>query len=631
MLHPLIPGADVAPSTETFTINQKKGAWQPTAAHLRTKSFPTPYAQAEMMSHVLGLLSLDPGARQPEPETVNPRLQQSFERWRLMVLGLVLGEVTLEMVDLRRPEVDNFGAMLSDLRPECRFLGLLRDAQRPGSEGRKLLIGSTDPQCLFWCSPRVARENYWSELKTRIDASAHRADALKLIAEWRAVLDRNGLWAPGHEQAPPWMKALQVLLGDGVQPSNSLQGDARLVGPIRLAVVPRAGNDPEDLIVYLPLREPGWAARFGELLFFQPVRREAGTVDLIDPNGRAVVTVRMTPRDTSRESSGLNPARTSMGADTASTAGFELLAGVGRLEGVMNIARGHGQAHWLEDHANAPGYRSLVLNPLLSAAARSHHRLAVSETDVQAFPILYPDTVRLVLAQGTEGDGAGVRIHLSREVTNRVATGVPAPQTGVSMARWEPGSALPRIVAVPGSTGTLSVGLVESFGPAQRVVDVGEIRALGFALWLYFIGEAELRADGARVLWSADEGKELFGRVVLQNVERPLEVLRDALAAVHGEAERFRARERLATLQRFRATWRAVGDGDGERLEVQSTRLARVAAETFTEWVIGAPAPGAPTVTPGSFGVRAQNAAEHYTLQGAARIPLFLDVFARWE
>ena len=44
MLHSLIPGADVAPSTETFTIDQKKGAWTPPHTHLRTRSFPTPFA-----------------------------------------------------------------------------------------------------------------------------------------------------------------------------------------------------------------------------------------------------------------------------------------------------------------------------------------------------------------------------------------------------------------------------------------------------------------------------------------------------------------------------------------------------------------------------------------------------------
>lgn len=620
----LIPGSSDATATDSFAIDQKKGTWQPTAAHLRTKSFPTPYAQAEMMAFVLGGLSLDHGARQPQPELENPRLQQSFERWRLLLLGLVLREITIETVDLRRPEVDNFGAMLADLRPECRFLGLLRDARRMGGEGRKLLVGATDPNCLLWCAPRAYRQDYWSELKTRIDASADRGLAMSLLAEWRAVLEQNGVWAPGHEKAPPWMKALQVLLGDATSPGGLLTNDARLVGPVQLSIPSRAGAESEDLIVYLPVREPGWNHRFAELLFFQPVRREAGTVDLVDPNGRAVVSVRMSPRDLARESAGV--ARGSGGGESASVAGFELLAGVGRLEGGANVARGVGQAHWLEDHASAQGYRSLVLNPLMMAAARSQGRQAIRESDVLAFSILYPDTIRLVVAQTHGGVTDGVRIHLSREVANSVPQGVLAPQTGTAMARWEPGSALPTIVAIPGATGTLSVGLVERYGPADRAVDVGELRALGLSLWLYFLGDAELRSDGVRLIWSADEGKELFGRVLTGTTERPLEVLRDALQAARGEVERQRARDRLATLQRFRATWRALGEGDPERPEVQIARLGRVAAETFVEWALA----GSGLVA-GSFGLRASAPAEHYVITPTVRLPLYRDALGRGE
>jgi hypothetical protein len=616
----LIPGSDTAAQTDTFALDQKKGTWTPAAQHLRTKSFPTPYAQAEMMAHVLGQLSLDPGARQPEPEGVNDRLQQTFERWRLLVMALTLGELTLETVDLLRPECDNFGRMLYDLRPECRFFGLLRDPRRPGAEGRRLLVGGTDPECLFWCSPRVARSNYWAELKTRIDASAQRHEALQLLADWRAVLDRNGVWAPGHEQSPPWMKALQVLLGD-TEPGGKLRADARMVGPLRMTVVPPGGSGPSELIAYLPVREPGWASRFAELLFFQPVRRDAGTVDLVDPNGRAVVTLRMAPRDATV---GEAPGRGTQTVDTMSVAGFELLAGVGRVEGNTNLARSHGQAHWLEDHAATPGYRSLVLNPLLAAAARSHRRAAIAEGDVHAFPVLFPDTIRLALTPSADALPGAVRIHLSREVTGRLTAGVSAPQSGASLSKWTPGTALPRIVAVPGSTSAVASGLVESFGPEGREVDVGELRALGFSLWLYFLGEAALRGDGVRLLWTADEAKELFGRVVVHNAERPLEVLKDALAAVRGEAERQRARDRLATLQRFRNTWRAVGDGDGEATAVQAARLGRVAAETFIEWALH----GAPI---GGFGFRQATPGEHFTLGEGARVPLYLDVFARSE
>ncbi|MBP6832887.1 MAG: hypothetical protein KA978_19015, partial [Deltaproteobacteria bacterium] len=176
------------------------------------------------------------------------------------------------------------------------------------------------------------------------------------------------------------------------------------------------------------------------------------------------------------------------------------------------------------------------------------------------------------------------------------------------------------IVAVPGGEGALAVGLVERFGPPTRVVDVGELRGLGFALWLYFLGEAELRSDGARVIWTADEGKELFGRVVLPSAERPLDVLRDSLLAVRSEPERARARDRLATLQRFAMTWRSVGDGESDRPEVMCARLGRVAAESFLSWVME----GSGLVL-GRFGQRATAPVEHYSLNGPFRLPLFVD------
>ena len=146
----LIPGADEAASTETtFTIDRMKAAWRPTTAHLRTRSFPTPFAQAEMMTHVLGMLELMPGARQPQPESENFTLHQTFERWRLLVLGVTLGLIAIESVDLRAPAARRFGATLAKLRPDAPFLGLLRATDRAGIEGRTLVVGATDPRCLL--------------------------------------------------------------------------------------------------------------------------------------------------------------------------------------------------------------------------------------------------------------------------------------------------------------------------------------------------------------------------------------------------------------------------------------------------------------------------------------------------
>ncbi len=612
---PLIPGSNDAASTDVFALDQKKGAWQPAHAQLRTKSFPTPFAQAEMMAHVLAQLVLDAGAQQPRPELVNDRLQQSFERWRLLLLGVVLGEVLVETVDLLRPEADRFGRMLADLRPECRFLGMLRDARRAGGDGRGLLVGATDPSCLLWCAPRPAREGYWGDLKARVDANADRGEAVKVLAEWRAAFDRNGAWAPSNPASPPWQKALQVLLGDAPPGGANLLADVRGAGPVRLAVAPRPGGEAADVVVYLPRRQPGWAVRFSELLFFQPVRAASGAVELVDPNGRPVVTIAMAPRDVARGAA--SAARG--GSDAASTAGYELLSGVGRLEPVADVGKGHGLSHWLDDQPGAPGYRSLVLAPLLNACAGAQRRPSVTEADVAAFPMLYPDAVRMVAAQAGAEEPGGVRIHLSRAVVAALDGSVAAPQTGTPLVRWQPGDALPRIVAAPSATGALAAGLVERFGPSQRSVDVGELRGLGLGLWLYFVGDAQLRSDGARVTWSAFDDRELFGRAVQAGYERSIEVFRDALAAVRADEQRERARDRLATLQRFAATWRAVGEGDDPSTWL-GPRLGRVAAETFVAWVLDGSG-----FALGRFGTRSRRAGAHFELGGGARLPLFAD------
>jgi hypothetical protein len=73
-------------------------------------------------------------------------------------------------------------------------------------------------------------------------------------------------------------------------------------------------------------------------------------------------------------------------------------------------------------------------------------------------------------------------------------------------------------------------------------------------------------------------------------------------------------------------TWRALGDGETERPEVMCARLGRVAAETFLAWVLE----GSGLVL-GRFGHRATTPVEHYVLNGAFRLPLFVDPYVRGE
>ena len=50
---------------------------------------------------------------------------------------------------------------------------------------------------------------------------------------------------------------------------RALSSDARGVGPLRLSVVPRSGSEAGEVIAFLPQRDPGWGARFAELLHYR--------------------------------------------------------------------------------------------------------------------------------------------------------------------------------------------------------------------------------------------------------------------------------------------------------------------------------------------------------------------------
>ena len=95
---------------------------------------------------------------------------------------------------------------------------------------------------------------------------------------------------------------------------------------------------------------------------------------------------------------------------------------------------------------------------------------------------------------------------------------------------------------------------------------------------------------------------------------------------MRSDPERQRARDRLATLQRYAMTWRSVGEGEGDRPEVLCARLGRVAAETFIAWVME----GSGLVL-GRFGQRASTPTEHYALNPTFRVPLFVDPHLRGE
>jgi hypothetical protein len=614
----LLPKIQKPASEHVDVVASLQETWTPLPQHLRAKSFPTPFSQAEMMTHILGLLKLESGGRPEDIARTNVEIQQSFERWELLLLGTVLGELSIETVDLRQPLFDNFGRMIADLRDECRFVSLIRDLRTPGPRGGALLVGGTDPECLFWCSPRIA--TYWNTLKTRISGHSMAPEARQLLAEWRGVLQQNNAW--NFERGPVWQKALHIAL-DGTPNTSStakLSADARFVGPLYLEVASRQDQpETEYLPLYWPVLSRGWGQRFQDLLFLQPIERRAGAVTLEDTSTqRAIASVAKSV------GAARGDAPTGDSASAVSSERFELLAGVGRIDVDETAAVHHGQMHWLDDHGTQQGYRSLVVAPLMEAAGRTLRR-TVTEADVRAFPTVFPDALRLVFVGGESANADEVRVQLSRHVTARRSAGVALPQTGLPPSAWLPGSRPPDALAIPAQKGAPHIGLIDRYGPDGRVQDVGELRALGLTLWLYFLGECEVQAERGVIVWSADEGQELFGRVrTPDGASISFEVWPHGLRLANEQGVRTRAKDKRATLQRFLVTWSRRGAGDSQDPRVWAERISAMAALAFVKWVMGE---GDAELRP--FGPLTKRVPDLFVLNDSMALPLLVDDWSR--
>jgi hypothetical protein len=248
----------------------------------------------------------------------------------------------------------------------------------------------------------------------------------------------------------------------------------------------------------------------------------------------------------------------------------------------------------------------------------------VTEADVRAFPILFPDALRLVFASGEATSADEVRVQLSRHVTARRSAGIALPQTGLPPQAWEPGRALPNVLAIPAEKGAAAIGLVERYGPEGRTQDVGELRALGLAMWLYFLGECEVQRERGIIVWSADEGQELFGRVRTVEGSVSLEVWPHGLRLANEPSERARAKDKRATLQRFWVTWQDKGKGDPNDPRVQGERIGAMAALAWIQYVMGG---RDGELRP--FGPSAKQALESFPLSETISLPLFVDAYSR--
>lgn len=543
-------------------------------AQLHSQCVPSPYAQAELMAHVL---TAETAA---EPVAVKPSdmLRQTRERWQTLLVGLVLGKITLKVESLRAPDALGFGRMLVTARPDGRYLGVLRTTELgPSASGRDArVVGALDPECLCWAAPRLP-DTLWSELDTRVGRKQNdERVALEILYAWRKGLIDKGLY--DAMRGPVWMRSLDALLaseptlpGTVASGLQRLATEVEMVGPAMLWTM-RGTEGGRDLTsLYLPVYRPRRERLMHQVLMWPAARGESsGAVEFKAPGAPPSWRVTMV--------AGSNDA----------TPREQLAAGVGLL------ARGEGpemppdRKLRLQDAPDQVGYKRLVYDPLLATTVAAHETsgLSVSEADMDLCPALFPDTLRLVrpLLVGSKGRSA------ARYSKNLAQWELPLfaellLEEVVSTGDLKgPGDEL--MIALAGPQPRLT--LVERVDLAGGRREPAELRALGAALWELFIDEAKL--EGVSVTRRAGKAFSLLPtEASLWFDERFLDELRspDARVSALGE-ETYAARvwRRRATLQRFARSWadrwKANPTGDAR---VVGEALGAIAAWCFVQWV----------------------------------------------
>lgn len=506
---------------EKPSLADVKDDWQPELQHaddinqVEAFAFPTPFAWAEMMAAVI---------RQGDYDHL------LFKYYEQLVLGVLLGHLRLDVVDLKEGE---FGRVLAGADDRYRYFGTLRGRGTPENRDLEgLVFGGTSPDCLFWPAPRRT-EVQWRLLREAIRGS-NQDLGFQLLADYRDLLASERLWEPGRYV---WMKGLDRIAGDRPpDPAHNLfHVHSRLVGPVALD---SAAARP----FYFPVYEKDFAAHFLRSLTGS-LRVEGRGIGVYDQHRKCVeVALPTVPAD-----------------------GDLVRAGGGVVRLLHEPSRGPdggGTIH-LRDENGTRGLFSLVQD------LRN-----VMEGDVVAIkrrPFLFPDVFRVPVTRLGEA-GLGTEVSFSPQAYELTfdpdSPGLPLASEleqisdrtdGVVLSYRDERGHLRRAIYIDSYAGT----------------PVGDLKALGLVLWSYFVGDAEV-FNGKLVNY---EGTPVFKNL---DVTRPFdlyeEVAPDLYAKVRASGTEYR---RLATQQRFLKAYRELAAAEDSNV----AQLCHRAARSFVRWV----------------------------------------------
>ena len=475
-------------------------SWEPKLTEAKTLdqseaiAFPTPFAWAEMMSAVIrqGLFN-----------------HLLFKLYEDLYIGLALGHLQLEIVDLKEFEL---GQVLEGTDSRYRYFGLLRAHPRHADLQGKV-FGATAPEPLLWPSPRRT-DAEWRKLKELITTDNKLNDGYRLLADLRDLMRRQKHWPA---ESISWMRGLDRILKDhaGSEGSKYFQVHCQLTGPILTRV-----SVDKLRPLYFPVYKEDFAADLLRALTGS-FKQEDGAIAIYDDKGRKPCEIRL---------------------PSVPPNGDLLLSGGGtiRLPDVAGTIKEFKSGRVrLENDEKGDGLRTL-LQPLEATLRRGqalYDALGNDTDSIRQYPFFYPDVIRIptfrlgpIVARDTEVSFSNQAYELA----------------------FDSGSGgLPLINELEGQTGanrSFILNLLEG-GRTRRLVyienyagqRVGDLTALGWLLWAFFIGEASWQDDKLR-------DAELTPLLSEAKSGRPFDLTSHAHEKAMTNLDQHR---RLATLQRF--------------------------------------------------------------------------------
>jgi len=433
-----IVGNAIPYDSDKRTLQDIKPDWLPriedvpSLNQVEAFAFPTPFAWAEMMASII---------RQGRFDHVLFRLYEN------LILGLALGHLQLDVVDLRGL---SFGKVLAEADDRYRYFGILRGKSSQGlSELGGKVFGGTSPETLLWPSPRRT-DAEWQALREAI-SNSNQDNAYFVLADFRSLLQREKLWNPDQVV---WMKGLeQILRNRKPQGENrSYHVHSRTVGPI-LADLPNG----ELKRLYFPVYEEKFAAHFLRGLAFKRLQRETDRISVHDTYKKCYeILLPITSAD-----------------------GDLLKAGAGTVhvlgEPDAKVAAAQIQLEGTEDRS---GLFELLQNV--------KKRIGGDLQQIKQQPFFFPDAFRIPVSRLGE---AGIDPDVSFS-------------TQAYQLTFDPNSAgLPLSEELIESQETygICVKFDDSSGHKRKAIyiddykgsGVGDLRALGWVLWCYFTTESE--------------------------------------------------------------------------------------------------------------------------------------------